>query len=236
MSDVTHTQRQVLNRVNALLRDSHELAVCCRCDAVLLFVVDDEVHCWATPPLEGLVQEHGPRQVIKSLLLDPIPQKERQETLALYLGGKMTGEEHNFPGVQTEEGEERDLQFLVDVEAREKRFKVTARVLCVLLLTPAQELVARIYTEAESVCALVSPISERNYEYLFVVAVPTGRIFTFASTGLKPLVATEAGKGLITTMLETNLKLLAEEGDPDAPAREEAAIARAKAKSAAADQ
>lgn len=208
-----HTQAHVVGRVNGLLRECHGLAVSCGCDAVLLFVVDDEVHCWASPALEGLVTEHAPRQVIKSLLLAPVPSKERQETLALYLSGKLSGEEHEFPGVVQENDEvDSDLSLLEDVEQRERHFKQT---------------VAHIYAEAEGICKLVSPINEKTYEYLFVVAVPTGKIFPFATPGLRPLVATPEGQKLISTLLETNLKLLAEEGDPDAPRRQEAAVQRA---------
>ncbi len=59
------------------------------------------------------------------------------------------------------------------------------------------------------------------------------KIFPFATPGLKPMIATDHGRKLITTMLETNLKLQAEEGDPDAPIREAAAIQRAKEREAA---
>jgi hypothetical protein len=217
MSDLkaVHTQIDVITRVNVLLRECHELAVTCGCDAVLLFVIDDEVHCWASPALEGLVTDHAPRQVIKSLLLEPLSNKDRQETLALYLSGKMSGDEHNFPGVQHEDEETRDVSFIEDVDAREKHFK---------------KLLAHIHTESEAIGRLESPINERTYEYLLVVAVPTGKIFAFATPGLKPLVGTDEGKKLISTLLETNLKLMAEEGDPNAALREKEAVKRAQEK------
>lgn len=211
----SHTQRDIEVRVERLLRECHELSLATGSEAVLLFVVDGEVHCWASPALEGIVRDHSLRQVLKSLLLEPITQKERQETLALYMSGKQTYDE--FPGVQ-EEVEDRHVEFLENVAAREKRFK---------------ELVAKIYTESEEICKMQSPLTDRGYNYLFVVAVSTGKIFSFASEELKPMVATDHGRKLISTLLETNLKEMAEESDPDAKAREEAAIARAKAKMAA---
>lgn len=208
----SHTQLSVVSRVNALLRECHELSVSTGCDAILLFVVDSEVHCWASPALEPLVTDHASRMVLKSLLLEPLTSKERQETLSLYLSGKMAGSEHEFQGVNVVEEEERDVAFIVDVDAREKRFK---------------QLLAHLYSESEAVCRLVSPLTDKTYEYLLVVAVPSAKIFTFATDGLKPVVATDEGKKLISTLLETNLKLLAEQGDPDAAAREEAAVKRA---------
>ncbi len=207
-----HTQHNVVTRVNALLRECHELSVSTGCDAILLFVVDSEVHCWASPALEPLVTDHASRMVLKSLLLEPLSTKERQETLSLYLSGKMAGEEHEFQGVKVAEEEDRDVAFIADVDAREKRFK---------------ELLAHMYGEAEAVCRLESPLTGKTYEYLLVVAVPSAKIFTFATEGLKPIVSTDQGKKLISTLLETNLKLLAEQGDPDAAAREEAAVKRA---------
>lgn len=207
-----HTQASVVERVNNLLKDCHTLAVECLVNAILLFVVDDEVHCWASPALEGLVTDHQSRQLLKSLLLEPLTSKERQETIALYLSGKETGEE--FPGVQ-EEIEEREIEFIADVAKREKRFK---------------ELVAKIYSESESICKLESPLTLKTYNYMFVVAVPTGKVFSFSTPELKPLAGTDHGRKLITTLLETNLKMLAEEADPDAKAREDAAIERAKQK------
>jgi hypothetical protein len=110
------------------------------------------------------------------------------------------------------EEEEREVEFIEDVEKREKRFK---------------ELVAKIYTEAEAISEIESPLSQAHHEYLFVVAVFTGKVFSFSSPGLQPMIATEEGKKLITTLLETNLKTMAEEADPVAQAREEAAIQRA---------
>lgn len=52
---VKPTQVDIVGRVNQLLRDCHELAVSTGSFSVLLFVIDDEVHCWASPELEGLV-------------------------------------------------------------------------------------------------------------------------------------------------------------------------------------
>ena len=207
-----HTQRDIEKRVEGLLKQSHELAVATASDAILLFVVDGEVHCWASPALEGLVMDHASRQVLKSLLLEPISQKERQETIALYLSGKETYDE--FPGVQVQE-EHHAVAFIENVDERERRFK---------------ELFANIYTDAEAISELKSPLSDRTYDYMFVVAVPSGKIFSFASEELKPLAMTDHGRKLISTLLETNLKLMAEEADPDAKIREEAAIQRAKQK------
>ena len=205
-------QRDIERRVETLLRQCHELAGATGADAILLFVVDGEVHCWASPALEGVVTDHASRQLLKALLLEPISQKERQETIALYLSGKESYDE--FPGVQ-EHVEDSDVTFIEDVEAREKRFK---------------ELVAHIYTESEAISKLVSPLSEQTYHYMFVVAVASGKIFSFASEELKPMVLTDHGRKLISTLLETNLKQMAEESDPDAAAKEAAAIERAKAK------
>ncbi len=47
------------------------------------------------------------------------------------------------------------------VDERERRFKA---------------LVSRIFSEAEELCKLVSPINDKTYDYLFVVAVPTGKV------------------------------------------------------------
>jgi hypothetical protein len=204
-----HTLVSIEQRVNALLRDCHELSLATCCEAILLFVIDTEVHCWSSPALEGLVTDHSSRQVLKSLLLTPPSSKERQESLALYLSGKEVGD--NFPGIQVEE-EVREVEFLEDVEAREKRFK---------------ELVAKIYTEAEAICKLTSPLTDKPYNYLFVVSV-NAKIFSFSSPELKPLIATEHGKKLISALLETRLKQLAEENDPEREAKEAAAIERAK--------
>jgi hypothetical protein len=195
-----------------LLRDCHELSVACGVEAILVFVIDTEVHCWSSPALEGLVTDHASRQVLKSLLLEPPSSKERQESLALYLSGKEVDD--NFPGINVEE-EERKVDFIGEVEVREKRFKT---------------LVAHIYTEAEAICKLKSPLSDKCYNYLFVVAVHSGKIFPFSSPELKPLIATEHGRNLIGALLETNLKSMAEEADPEAAAREAAAIERAKQK------
>ena len=206
---------QIEERVNASLRECHELSVATGSDAILLFVIDSEVHCWSSPALEGLVTDHASRQVLKALLLTPPSSKERQESLALYLSGKEVGD--NFPGIQ-EEVEDREVAFIEDVETREKRFK---------------ELVAKIYTEAEAISKLVSPMTEKTYNYLFVVAVPSGKIFSFSSPELKPLIATQHGRDLISALLETNLKKMAQESDPVAHEREAAAIERAKQKMAA---
>ena len=119
----------------------------------------------------------------------------------------------NFAGIH-EEVEDRPVEFIFDVEKREKRFK---------------ELVAKIYTEAEAICKLTSPLTDKPYNYLFVVSV-NAKIFSFSSPELKPLVATEHGKKLISALLETRLKELAAEGDPEREAKEAAAIERAKQK------
>ena len=119
-----------------------------------------------------------------------------------------------FPGVK-EEKEERQVDFIVDVDAREKRFK---------------ELLVKIYNGSEEICKLESPLSEKSYNYVFLVALYTGKIFSFSTPALKPLVATEHGKQMISTLLETRLKQLAEEADPEAKAREDAAIRKAKEK------
>ncbi len=181
-------------------------------EAILLFVIDTEVHCWSSPSLEGLVTDHASRQVLKSLLLEPPSSKERQEALALYLSGKEVDD--NFPGITVEE-EERSVEYIEDVAAREKRFK---------------ELVAKLYTEAEAICSLKSPLTDQCYNYLLVVAVPSAKIFSFSSPALKPMIATEHGRNLIGALLETNLKSMAEEADPEAAAREAAAVERAKQK------
>jgi hypothetical protein len=143
------------------------------------------------------------------LLLTPPTSKERQESLALYLSGKEVGDE--FPGIQVEE-EERPVEFILDVEKREKRFK---------------ELVAEIYTESEEICKLTSPLTDKCYNYLFVVSV-NAKIFSFSSPELKPMIATEHGKRLISALLETRLKELAAEGDPEREAKDAAAVERAK--------
>lgn len=129
----------------------------------------------------------------------------------------MSGEQNEFPGVQVEEEQSSGatLDYIVDVDEREKFFKAR---------------LAHLYTESEAICKLISPITETNYEYLLVVAVPSGKIFPFATPGLKPMVATDHGKKLISTLLETNLKRHAEEGDPEREAKDAAALARAKEK------
>lgn len=160
----------------------------------------------------SLKGDHQSRKLLNSLLLDPPTSKERQEAIALYLSGKETADV--FPGFKVEE-EDRQVDFIQNVDQREKRFK---------------ELVAGIYAGAEDLAKLDSPLSGKNYEYFFVVAVVTGKIFTFSTPALKPIVGSEHGRKLISTLLETTLKQLAEEGDPEAARRELAAIERAKAK------
>jgi len=157
---------------------------------LVLVLFDEEIYHYSTEALEPIINEDRGRKLIIKLLSEnaeePINQADVDST------------EADVVPVDTDSS-----QFIIDVTTREKVFK---------------EQVALIMRECQDISVIKKP--QRKAEVLFLVSVrtgaPSGKIISWATPKLEPLIKTEQGKKLIEAILFTSAPNALPADDSDA--------------------
>jgi len=182
-------------RIDNLLANSYNLGVTSGAEVLTVVLWDGTINHYATEGLEPMInQDAGRKLLIKLLTKDdkkpgPPPtdrhQQEEQERAAVkFFSGEMPPdpiEDPVLPEVDTESS-----QPIEEPQAREKAFK---------------EQVAAILHEAQDISLLKRPA--KGAEVLVLIATPAQKVFSWATARLEPLIKTEQGRSLISSILQT---------------------------------
>ena len=171
-------------RRNAVLQRAFVLAEECGCEVLVAFAFGGAVQHWATDRLRPMVEEEQGRQMLWTLLsppegkgIDAVPRAQwPQSPLWPEVAGGLL------------DAEVAAAEPVADPARREERFRTLAR----WLRDRALEL--SVLSPAPGDRRLLS-------ELVVLIAAQNGKVLCFATPALEPLVKSDAGRGLISALL-----------------------------------
>jgi len=180
MTEGLTARQRWIRRIDNLLARSFNLAISTGAEVLTVVEFDESIHHYATDALDPMInQDAGRKLLIKLLSPDPKAKPAAQQPSMAAAPEPVDPE---FPEIDTD-----NTEFVTDVDKRELAFKEQTKL---------------ILAEAEAISVLRRP--QKKTEVLVLIATPAQKVVSWATPKLEPLIRTEHGQALLSSLLATN--------------------------------